>query len=72
MDNKVTDIEIFNQLKRKLPFIYHNVNSNNDKEKSERTIIPTIPSRYLMTDKRLAVPFYKSISRMYLPPPKIR
>ena len=65
-NNNNTDVETFNQLKRKLPLIFHNVSVHDENTQNDPSITPTIPSKYLMTGKRIAVPFYKSISRMCL------
>ena len=57
----------FNQLKRQLPLIFHNtIIADNENQNENKTIIPTISSKYLRNGKRVAVPFYKSISRMCL------
>lgn len=64
---KSNEIAIFENLKNKLPFIFHNVSKKEHNSKDNKEMItPTIRSTYLMTGKRIAVPFYKSISRMCL------
>jgi hypothetical protein len=66
MEDNNKDKIIFETIKRKLPLIFHHVKIYDENTEQDPTITPTIPSKYLMTGKRIAVPLYKSISRMCL------
>lgn len=66
MHNNNNDLEKFNHIKGKLPLIFHHASIYDGNAENNHTITPTIPSKYLMTGKRKATPFYKSISRICL------